>query len=153
MPSRDNARRHLDARLERLRPLAAVARPPRGWIRAVREALGMSTTELAARMGVSQSRIPELERGEVGGSLKFATLERAAEALDCDLVYALVPRTTLEASVRAQAQRQATARLAGIRHNMRLEDQEVAQADADDLIDELAAELVDHRGLWTTSPR
>jgi len=150
MPSRDNARRHLDAQLDRLRPVAAEARPQRGWIRAVREALGMSTTELAARMGISQSRIPELERGEMAGSLKLDTLERAAEALDCDLVYVLVPRTTLEESVRTQAQRKATARLAGIRHNMRLEDQEVGQDDAEDLIDDLAAELVDRRGLWTT---
>lgn len=151
MRSRDNARRHLDAHLEHLRPVAAEARPPRGWIRAIREALGMSTTELAARMGISQSRIPELERGEVASSLKLDTLERAADALDCDLVYVLVPRTTLEASVRAQAQRQATARLAAIRHTMRLEDQEVGQEDSEELIDELAAELVDRRGLWATT--
>jgi predicted DNA-binding mobile mystery protein A len=151
MPNRDHARRRLDAQLQRLQPVAAEPRPPRGWIRAIREALGMSTTELAARMGISQSRIPELERGEVAGSLKLGTLERAAEALDCDLVYVLVPRTTLEASVHAQAQRQATARLAGIRHTMRLEDQEVGHDDAKDLVDDLASELVDHRGLWTTA--
>src|SRR5450755_849942 len=112
MRNRDNARRRLDAQLQRLQPIAAEPRPPRGWIRAIREALGMSTTELAARMGISQSRIPELERGEVAGSVKLDTLGRAANALDCDLVYVLVPRTTLESSVHAQAQRQATARLA-----------------------------------------
>jgi predicted DNA-binding mobile mystery protein A len=111
----------------------------------------MSTTELATRMGISQSRIPELERGEVAGSLKLGTLERAAEALDCDLVYVLIPRMTLEESVRAQAQRQATARLASIRHTMRLEDQEVGQDDAEDLVKDLASELVDRRGLWTTA--
>jgi predicted DNA-binding mobile mystery protein A len=151
MASRDHARRHLDAHLDSLRPLEAEGRPPRGWIRSIREALGMSTTELAARMGVSQSRIPELERGEVAGSLKLATLERAADALDCDLVYVLIPRSTLEESVRAQAQRQAMTRLAGIRHTMRLEDQEVGSDDTDDLIDDLASELVDRRGLWTTT--
>lgn len=108
----------------------------------------MSTTELAARMGISQSRIPEIERGEVSRSLKLDTLERAARALDCELVYALVPRMTLEESVRAQARRQAEARLTGIRHNMRLEDQAVGNDDTADLVGDLAEELVDRRGLW-----
>jgi predicted DNA-binding mobile mystery protein A len=113
----------------------------------------MSTTELASRMGVSQSRIPEIERGEVSGSLKLDTLERAAHALDCDLVYALVPRTTLDESVRTQARRKAEARLTGIRHNMRLEDQTVGQDDTDDLVRDLTDELIDRRGLWTDATR
>jgi predicted DNA-binding mobile mystery protein A len=152
MADRSTARRHLDDHLQMFQPLKTEGRPHRGWVRAVREALGMSTTELARRMGISQSRIPELEQSEVSGSLKLATLERAAEALDCDLVYALIPRTTLEESVRAQARRKAAASLEGIRHSMRLEDQLVEDHDSDELIDEVAADLVDRRGLWTSAP-
>ena len=147
MPDRDSARRHLDTRLTAWRSLPA-ERPHLGWIRALRDALGMSSTELAARMGVSQSRIPEIERGETSGSLRLSTLERAADALDCDLVYALVPRTSVEDAVRQQARRAAEARLSGIRHSMRLEDQQVGAADTNELIDELADELIDRRGLW-----
>jgi len=153
MTDRTNARRHLDARLRPYRSLTSDPTPHRGWIRAVRDALGMSSTELAARMGLSQSRIPEIERSEVAGALKLDTLERAAHALDCDLVYALVPRTTLEESVRAQARRKAEARLASIRHNMRLEDQTVGQDDTDDLVGDLADELIDRRGLWNDAAR
>lgn len=153
MPPRStNARRHLDARLTRLRALVDEPRPHRGWIRAIREALGMSTTELAARMGVSQSRIPAIERGEMSGSIKLDTLERAARALDCRLVYALVPRSTLDESVRQQARRKAAAHIAGVAHHMRLEDQTVSVGEADDQVDDLAAELVDRRGLWTATP-
>ncbi len=152
MTVQGNARRHLDVRLAPFRALAQEP-PPRGWIRAVRDALGMSSTELASRMGISQSRIPEIERGEVAGSLKVDTLERAAHALDCEVVYALVPRTSLEESVRAQARRTAEARLAGIRHNMRLEDQGAASSDTDDLVAQLADDLVDRRGLWADSAR
>jgi predicted DNA-binding mobile mystery protein A len=152
MADRSIARRHLDDHLQPFQSLKAESRPHRGWIRAVREALGMSTTELEHRMRISQSRIPELERGEVSGSVKLATLERAAEALDCELVYALIPRTTLDESVHAQARRKAVASLEGIRHSMRLEDQTVDDHDSEELIDEVATGLVDRRGLWTGAP-
>jgi predicted DNA-binding mobile mystery protein A len=143
-----SARRHLDARIERLRALVGEPRPPRGWVRAIREALGMSTTELAKRMGVVQSRISSVERAEAAGTIKLDTLQRAADALDCDLVYFLVPRTTLDQSVRDQARRKAAAMLGPVAHNMRLEDQAF---DPTDQVDDLASELIDRRGLWTDS--
>lgn len=145
------ARLHLDRRLEPLRR-ADVARPPRGWVRALRDALGMSSTELAARIGVSQSRVPAMEQSEVAGSIRLDTLERVARALDCRLVYALVPNNPLEDTVRAQARRKATRHLAEIAHNMRLEDQAVTDTDLAQQIDELASRLVDRRGLWTEDP-
>lgn len=145
------ARRHLDRRLAPLRG-TDVVRPPRGWIRALRDALGMSSTELAARIGVSQSRVPAIEQSEVAGSIRLDTLERAARALDCRLVYALIPNNPLEDTVRAQARRKATRHLAEVAHNMRLEDQAVTDTDLAEQIDELAARLVDRRGLWTEDP-
>jgi predicted DNA-binding mobile mystery protein A len=146
------ARRHLDARLDPLRGLANQARPPRGWVRAIRDALGMSSTELAGRMGVRQSSVSELERSEELETVKLETLRRAADALDCDLVYALVPRTSLEEAVRAQARRKAERYLAPIAHHMRLEDQSVGDDDAAAQLEELAAGFVDRRGLWSEEP-
>jgi len=70
------ARRRLDARLQALRPLADVPRPHRGWIRAIRDALGMSGTELAVRLGVSQQTIHDLERSEQHDTMKLETLRR-----------------------------------------------------------------------------
>jgi predicted DNA-binding mobile mystery protein A len=146
-----SARTHLDARLVAVRQVASQGAPHRGWLRAIREALGMSTTELAARMGVTQSRISALERGEVEGTIKLETLRRAAAALDCDLMYALVPRTPLSEAVRRQARRKAAAHLRTIRHHMRLEDQEVAGSNVDDLQDAVDR-LIDRRGLWADTP-
>jgi predicted DNA-binding mobile mystery protein A len=151
MPDRATARRQLDARIAPWRSLT-YERPHRGWIRALRDALGMSSTELATRMSVSQSRIPEIERGEVAGSLRLSTLERAADALGCELVYALVPRKPLDETVHERARQTAGARLAAIRHSMRLEDQTVGADDTEQLIGELADDLVDRRGLWTDAP-
>jgi len=109
----------------------------------------MSTIEFAARLGVGQSRVAALEHGEAAGSIKLETLERAAEALDCDLVYALVPRTTLDEAVRAQARHKAVRHLARVGHHMRLEDQAVSDGDAAAELDELGARFVDRRGLWS----
>lgn len=66
-------------------------RPASGWIRTIRESLGLSTTQTAERLGVSQPRIIALERGELKGSLTLQTIRKVATALDCTLVYALVP--------------------------------------------------------------
>src|SRR5438067_375996 len=147
---RTHARRRLDKQLDQFRRLANEPRPHRGWIRAIRDALGMSSTELAHRMRVSQSRIPEIERAEVSGALRLETLERAAEALGCQVTYALVPRTSLEHTVQQQALRKAAAQLAavGVAHNMQIEDQAITGIEFTEQIVDLATELVDKRGLW-----
>ena len=141
------ARRHLDQRLDGIGDQIG-PRPAKGWLRAMREALGMSTSEMASRMGVSQSRISQIERAEVDGSIRFSTLERAAEALNCSVQYVLVPNEPLEVSVRRQARVQAAAGVAAVTHTMRLEDQAPSDDTVAEQVDALADELVDKRGLW-----
>jgi predicted DNA-binding mobile mystery protein A len=119
------ADQHLDRRFRELRPLAREARPPRGWIRAIRQALGMTTGQLAKRMGVPQPRVVEMERGEAAGKITVQTLERAAEALGCRLVYALVPIEPLGQTLEQRANRFAAQQLASVEQTMRLEAQEV----------------------------
>lgn len=144
-----SARRSLDARFDRLRPWAtAAARPPRGWVKAVREALGMSTGQLARRMNVSQPSIVALERSEAADRIQLDTLRRAAEALDCTLVYALVPNRPLDEVVMTRAREVAAAGLTAVEHSMRLEDQAVTRKTTRTRqLDELAAS-VDPRTLW-----
>ena len=152
MPA-DNARARsrLDARLGPLQRLRDEPRPHAGWIRAIRSALGMSGRELADRLGVRQQSIPDLERSEQRETIKLETLRRAADALDCDLAYFLIPRRGLDSAVRDQARRKAAAHLAPIAHHSRLEDQSVSDADTEARLDRLATRLVDRRGLWTES--
>src|ERR1700730_5919753 len=98
-----DAIRHLDQRFKVLRPLAWNPRPSKGWIRAIRDALGMTSAQLAHRLGVSQPRIIELEKSEASGTVTLNTLQRAAEALGCRLVYALVPGQPLADNLRGRA--------------------------------------------------
>lgn len=145
--SRDTARRRLDERLAPLRQLD-VPRPPRGWARAIRDALGMSTRELAARLGLSEATVRSVERNEVDDVVQLGTLRRVADAMECDLVYFLVPRTSLEATVQQQAERAARSQIASVVHSMRLEDQAPTDAEVDRLVAEVAAERLQRRGLW-----
>ena len=144
------ARKHLDKKLSPMRESGGLALPPRGWVKAIREALGMTAPQLAKRIGVTKPRIYEIERAEVSGSLTLESLERAAHALDCRLVYALVPQEPLEDAVTKQAKRTAKKRIESASHTMVLEDQAVDDETVREQIDTLAAELLKGRAsqIW-----
>jgi predicted DNA-binding mobile mystery protein A len=139
-------RDYFEARLERLRLVGEEPTPPYGWIRAIRNSLGMSGTELATRMGVGQSTVSGLERSEVQGTIRLDTLRRVADALDCDLVYYLSPRTTLERAVRDQARRKALEELeeSGLTGN---DDDPLEDHGAP--LERLTAAHMDRPGLWS----
>lgn len=130
MQQKELARKSLDRRLNKLREMK-LTRPNRGWIRAIRESLGMTTKQLAARARVSQPRIVALEKAEAQGKVTLATLEQIAAALDCDFVYALVPREPLEKRMQRRAERLAHERLKAVSHSMLLEKQQVASSKAE----------------------
>jgi len=136
------SRSRLDARFQKMRPVSQYAAPVRGWIRAIRSGLGMSSAQLARRLGIKQPSVIALEQSEVKGSIELATLRRVAAALDCTLVYALVPNKPLESLVRDRARAFARRRLEPIEHSMLLEDQTVKPKakDFEARLDELVRE-------------
>lgn len=150
MASLETARRAIDARLASLRESDQLRAPSAGWIKAIRQALGMTTAQLGRRMGVSQPRAVELEQAEADHSVTLKSLERAAEALGCRLVYALVPTEPLEGRVRRQAEAVAARHMAAAGHSMRLEDQGTKPAVEEREVQRLAAELMARRParLW-----
>jgi predicted DNA-binding mobile mystery protein A len=139
-----DARRALDATLARHRE-HPTPMPPKGWIRAMRDALGMTAAQLAARLGVSRQAVTQMEKSEADATITLRTLQRAAEALGCRLEYALVPEQPLQVRVRQQAERRARELLADVAHSMALEDDPV---DLEHRVSELADELEADSGLW-----
>lgn len=126
-PQAEQSRQLLDAALRADNAtLARLGRPTLGWIRTIREALQMPQRELARRLGVSQPSVQALERREVSGSITLETLERAADALGCDLVYAMVPRRSLEDVLHEQAEKVARIHWRAVEQTMALEDQPVS---------------------------
>ena len=144
------ARKNLDKRLSFLRNTDLVAPPTRGWIKAFREALGMTTAQLAKRLGVAQPSVVGLEQAEASKAISLKTLERAARALDCTLVYALVPRKPLESLVQERAHQRARKRLRTISHSMALENQRVLEDGERAQLERVAQQLIDGPGsaLW-----
>ena len=147
---RATARRQLDQRLSVLRDTQALTRPSRGWIKAIREALGMTTAQLATRLGVSQPRVVAIEKAEAQKAITLDSLERAAHALDCRLVYTLVPRKPLEELVEERAKARARQRLQVTSHSMALEAQSVTGPDEEEQRKRLTQKLLENAGseLW-----
>jgi predicted DNA-binding mobile mystery protein A len=142
-------RKHLDKRLAALRESGVSARPRSGWIRALRDALGITSSELGRRMGVVQSVVTRFEQGELDDSITLRSLRSVGEALNCELVYALVPRKPLDQLLYEQARAVAERQLAGTSHSMALENQSLADSDQEAERDRLIAVLLqDPRKLW-----
>src|ERR1019366_2045094 len=135
-----HSRAHLDQHFQDLGPATRYTSPVRGWIKAIRHALGMSTAQLAKRLGIKQPSVVAIEQSEAKGTIELATLRRVAEALDCTLVYALIPNQPLEATVRDRARMFARRRREPIEHSMLLENQNVTPRDAELSLDEILRE-------------
>jgi len=131
-------------------PLLQQARPKKGWVRVIRTALGMTTTVLAARLGVNQSRVFQLEKAEGNDAVTLKSLRQAAHALDCELVYAIVPRTSLNDILETQAKKLAKQTLESVAHSMRLEAQETSAEQQKQQLESLIEELLEEppKKLW-----
>ena len=137
-------REQLDATLKAFRPLMVIQFPPKGWIRAIRDALGMNGRQFADRLNVTRQRSDQIEKGELTGSLTIKTMRRIADGLDCVFVYALVPRTSLADTVREQAKRVACKRLEQASQTMALEDQGLSKEENEQARSDMIEDLMDN---------
>jgi len=123
---------------------------PTSWVRAIREALGMTTTQLAERLQMTQPAVVQLEKREADGGATIGNLKNAADALGCDLVYYFVPRKPLQKMIEEQAYRTAAETLARVSHSMKLEGQGTSPQVERKQIEMLAKELIrtQSRRIW-----
>lgn len=89
-------RRGLDHRVSVLKVASHEAKKPaRGWLRAVRDAVALSQDQVARKLGIKRPSYSDLELAEERGSASLNSVQRAAEAMDCDLIYFIVPRESI----------------------------------------------------------
>ncbi len=124
---RDLKLQQMDALLKTWKATQLSVRPKSGWVRAIRESLGMSAAAFARRLGMTPVGVRKLESAEASDAITLASLRKLAQALDCELQYALVPRTSLVQQVKNRAETVARERLRPIAHSMALEDQAVQE--------------------------
>jgi predicted DNA-binding mobile mystery protein A len=141
-------RRALDVRLNSWLAPREQSVPRAGWLKAVRESLGLTTRQLAMLMGTNFQNVQRMEEREKKGAVRLASLEKAARAMSCRLVYAIVPEkphSSLEDIVTSKARELANELVGPVKHSMQLEEQSVSEEDTAaqfrTLVDELTRTL------------
>lgn len=119
-------RQLIDKKLSKWLAIKDDQRPPSGWIKAVRTALGMNTRQLAQRLGIQQPAVTNLEARESKNKITLELIERTAAAMGCKFVYAIVPdapHLSLDSLVNERSQQLATDIVRDVEHSMQLEAQ------------------------------
>lgn len=144
------ALRQMDKRLAAWRNIEDAPPPRGGWLRGIRKTLGMTTAQLASRLGVTQQSIVNFERNEASGAITLQSLKRVAAALDCKVIYAVVPPKPLAAQREARALAVADKIVRPVTHTMKLEAQGVSKRETNRQRKALAEELLrgSSRKLW-----
>lgn len=137
--------RNIERRSKDLRLL--VGRPEYGWIHQMRAALGLTLSKLGELCGVATPTIAQAERREVDGKLNIETLRRAAEAMNCDFVYAFVPKSNMQEFIERKAREKAQRILARANLHMSLEDQQVKD-DIESRVARLQKKLIAEGKVW-----
>lgn len=137
----------LQASLDAYGVLRAKRAPSRGWLKEIREALGMTERQQAARLGVTGAAVHKSEQSEADERISLGQLRKLADHLDCDLVYALVPRKSLTEVVQRRAEQLAKEEVYGVTHTMSLEDQRPTDERIKKQVTRRAEELL--RGKWS----
>ena len=145
-------RKVLDQKFLPLRGLSTLQKPKSGWIKAIREGLGMTVAQLAQRMDLAPSNVTILENREAQSKTTLESMEKAAKALGCTFVYAILPNETLEQMISDQANRSAQKIVQKVHHHMKLEKQNVENEIRNEQIKSLATEIKEKmdKRLWSS---
>jgi len=137
----------IERRLDSLREIKGKSIVPNGWIKFIRKAMGLSSTDLARLSNLSPRTVTQAERREVEGKVSISTLKKMAEAMECDLVYSFVPRKSVRDTIKSKAKEKAIKRLEEAGLHMKLEDQN-AENNIQDQIEVLAQKFIDSGDVW-----
>jgi predicted DNA-binding mobile mystery protein A len=149
MPTEFNTLRleQLQTAMTAYKGLVAKRAPSRGWLKEIREALGRTERQQAARLGISGATLHKSEQSEAQERISLSQLRKLADGLDCELVYALVPRKPLTEVVHERAEQLAKQEVYGVAHTMSLEDQRPTNARIQKQVTRRTEELL--RSKWS----
>jgi predicted DNA-binding mobile mystery protein A len=137
----------LQATLSSYADLVKRQAPSRGWLKLIREALGRTERQQAQRLGITGSTLHKSEQSEADDRITLGQLRKLADGLDCELVYALVPRRPLTEVVQERARAIAMEEVGGVAHTMGLEDQRPGADRLRKQVERRTEELL--RGRWS----
>ncbi len=110
--------------LDKFTAAKQATRPVLGWLRAIREALGVTQQEVATAAKVKRQSILGFEKAEASDRITLQNLRRVADAMGCELVYAIVPKSgSIQELAERRARMEAAERVLSVEHTMALEGQ------------------------------
>lgn len=119
------------------------------WILTIKSLLGMSSKQLSERLSIDSSAVSKVQNQEKEGAITVKRLEKYANALECDLVYAFVPRKKIDELINDEAKGKAQKILSKSSVMMELEDQEVESTnELQRQLQELIDEIKESKYLW-----
>lgn len=125
--------------------------PERGWINAIRTTLNMTMAQLGTKLNITRQGVKKIEESEANGTITINSLKETANAMDLQLVYALLPKNgTINDLIQIKAEKLAQKIVLRTNQNMKLEDQGIGNEKIDKTIMELAEEIKREmrRSLW-----
>lgn len=141
------AMKQIERRLKNLREFAKDASIRTGWIHYMRQALGLTLKNLAIASKLTQASVQQIEKREIAGKVTIETMRKIANAMDCEFVYAIVPKQELNAYLKEKAIIKATRIVQEADVHMTLEDQKVSQ-NIRERIERIAEDLLTKGDIW-----
>src|ERR1700716_534540 len=113
--------RQLDRAIEPFLAAKNSPRPQKGWIRAIREATGIPVRQISQHLNKSLPLVNYLEKSEADYRITLGSLRDAADALGCQLVYALVPKNgSIQELADERSRTEAAENVRAVEHSMAL---------------------------------
>lgn len=141
------AMKQIERRLENLRSIAKDTNVRTGWIAYMRQAMSMTLSTLAKATGLSPATVQQIEKREKAGKVTIETMRKIATAMECEFVYALIPKQGLGDFLKTKATAKATRIVREADIHMTLEDQRVSE-DIKERIDRIAEDLLAKGDIW-----
>jgi predicted DNA-binding mobile mystery protein A len=141
----------LNEKLAQLTDLQHVIVPPIGWIKAIRNGIGMSMEQLGKKLSITKQGVMDIEKREKEGAITIKSMQEIAKAMDMKLIYGFVPNEgDLEQMIETRAIEMAKKIVERTSNTMKLEDQANSKERIEKAIKERASEIINNtpKILW-----
>jgi predicted DNA-binding mobile mystery protein A len=133
----------LNEKMDQLNGLQHVIVPPIGWIKAIRNGIGMSMEQLGKKLSITKQGVMDIEKREKEGAITIKSMQEIAKAMDTQFVYGFVPKTgSLEQMIEYRALEIASKIVERTSTTMKLEDQANSKERIEKAIKERATEII-----------
>lgn len=133
----------LNEKMDQLTGLQHVIVPPIGWIKAIRNGIGMSMEQLGKKLSITKQGVMDIEKREKKGAITIKSMQEIGKAMDTQFVYGFVPKAgSLEQMIEYRALEIASKIVERTSTTMKLEDQANSKERIEKAIKERATEII-----------